>query len=303
MRVSGFFYLVGQGARNLWKNRLMSIASVGVLISCMLLIGAAVLASVNINSVMGYLEDQSEAVVFLNDDLSDEQVESARKSILGSGNVVTITFVSKEEALKEMMESIGDDGVLFEAYSEDGSNNLPDTFRITLDDVSKLSGTIVYLQNLEGVNSVSAPTEVAETITGLKKIVAIGGLVVVTILVAVSLMIIGNTIKITVFSRRKEINIMKYVGATDTFIRLPFLVEGVMLGLVSAALAYALLYFGYGYLAQWIESNQNDWLAMIVTSLVPFSSVSTALLRGFLIGGVGIGLAGGALFLSKHLKV
>jgi len=87
------------------------------------------------------------------------------------------------------------------------------------------------------------------------------------------------------------------------FIRLQFFVEGVLLGLVSAAVAYALLYFGYGYLSQWIESNQNDWLAMIVTSLVPFSSVSMALLRGFLVGGVGIGLAGGALFLSKHLKV
>ncbi|HPR39521.1 MAG TPA: permease-like cell division protein FtsX [Oscillospiraceae bacterium] len=303
MRIGSFFYLVGQGIRNLWKNRLMSIASIGVLISCMLLIGAAVLASVNINNMVGYLEDQSEAVVFLDDGLTDDQIEEVRKAILQSGNIVTINFVSKEDALKEMMESIGDDGVLFEAYSEDDSNNLPDTFRVTLDDVSKLSETVVYLQNLEGVDSVSAPTEVAKTITGLKKIVAVGGLVVVAILVTVSLMIIGNTIKITVFSRRKEINIMKYVGATDAFIRLPFFVEGVLLGLISAAAAYGLLYFGYDYLARWIEGNQNDWLAMIVTNLVPFSTVAMDLLKGFLIGGVGIGVAGGALFLTKHLKV
>ena len=127
--------------------------------------------------------------------------------------------------------------------------------------------------------------------------------IIIGLLIAVSLMIIGNTIKITVFSRRREVNIMKYVGATNGFIRLPFIVEGISLGVISGALSYGIIYFAYDYLVKWVSSQNATWFSQIITDLVPFSVVSTYLLCGFVFGGAFIGLFGCVAFIGKHLKV
>lgn len=299
--LNSFFYLVKQGFKNLWNNRLMSLASVGVLVSCMLLIGAAALLSVNISNVVDAVEDQSEAIIYLKDDLDSNTLEEIRNSIIATQKVSTIDFISKEDALLSMMESMGDDGILFEAYKKE--NNLPDSFRVTFTDVSDLENTVAYLEGLSGVESVSALTEVAEVITGVKSMAYLGGSIIIGLLIAVSLMIIGNTIKITVFSRRREINIMKYVGATNGFIRLPFVIEGMSLGVVSGLLSYGIIYFAYAYLVKWVSSQTATWLGQIVSELVPFSSVSAYLLVGFIGGGAFIGLFGCVAFIGKHLKV
>ncbi len=299
--LNSFFYLVKQGFKNLWNNHLMSLASVGVLTSCMLLIGAASLLSVNISNVVDTVEDQSEAIVYLEDNLTANAIDTVRNGIIGCGKVSTIEFISKEDALLSMMESMGDDGVLFEAYKKD--NNLPDSFRITFNDVSKLEDTVEYLESIHGVESVSALTEVAEVITGVKNMAYVGGSIIIGLLIAVSLMIIGNTIKITVFSRRREVNIMKYVGATNGFIRLPFIIEGMSLGVVSGILSYGVIYFSYDYLVKWVSEQSATWLGQIVSELVPFSAVSQYLLIGFVGGGAFIGLFGCVAFIGKHLKV
>ncbi len=299
--LNSFFYLVKQGFKNLWNNRLMSLASIGVLISCMLLIGAAALLAVNVSSAVEAVEDQSEAVVYLDDGKTDSEIDVIRDGIIATGKVATIEFISKEDALYSMMDSLGDDGLLFEAYSEE--NNLPDSFRITFDDVSKLENTIYQIEAIEGVHSVSALTEVANVITGAKNMAYIGGIVIIGLLIAVSLMIIGNTIKITVFSRRREVNIMKYVGATNGFIRLPFIVEGVSLGVISGAISYGIIYFAYDYLVKWVSSQSASWFSQIISDLVPFSALSDYLLIGFIGGGAFIGLFGCVAFIGKHLKV
>ena len=141
--LNSFFYLVKQGFKNLWNNRLMSLASVGVLISCMLLIGAAALLSVNVSSIVEAVEDQSEAIVYLEDGLDEAAIDEVRDGIIATGKVSTIDFISKEDALLSMMESMGDDGMLFDAYKKE--NNLPDSFRITFDDVSDLENTVLHL--------------------------------------------------------------------------------------------------------------------------------------------------------------
>lgn len=299
--LNSFFYLVKQGFKNLWNNRLMSLASIGVLVSCMLLIGAAALLAVNVSNVVDELEDQSEAIVYLDDGTSDADRERIRKDIIATGKISTVEFISKEEALSSMMESMGNEGLLFDAYKD--NNNLPDSYRITFDDVSHLEDTVAAIEKIDGVFSVSAMTEVANVITGIKKMAYIGGIVIIGLLIAVSLMIVGNTIKITVFSRRREISIMKYVGATNGFIRLPFVVEGMSLGIISGAIAYGLIYFGYDYLTNWVLSQKSDWFSMIVSGMVPFSAISSQLLIGFLCGGALIGVFGCAAFIGKHLKV
>lgn len=299
--LNSFFYLVKQGFKNLWNNRLMSLASVGVLVSCMLLIGAAALLSVNVSSIVDAVEDQSEAIVYLEDGLDDAAIEEVRDGLIATGKVATIEFISKEDALLGMMESMGDDGMLFDAYAKE--NNLPDSFRVTFDDVSDLENTVMHIEALLGVDSVSALTEVAEVITGVKNMAYAGGMIIIGLLIAVSLMIIGNTIKITVFSRKREVNIMKYVGATNGFIRLPFIVEGITLGVVSGGLSYGIIYFAYDYLVNWVSSQTATWFGQIISELVPFSVVSQYLLIGFIGGGAFIGLFGCVAFIGKHLKV
>lgn len=299
--LNSFFYLVKQGFKNLWNNRLMSLASVGVLVSCMLLIGTAALLAVNVSSVVSELENQSEAIVYLDDNTTQDDQERIRKAIIATGKIATVEFIPKEQALSEMMSSMGDEGLLFEAYQED--NNLPDSFRITFDDVSNLESTVASIESVDGVLSVSAMTEVANVITGLKKMAYIGGVIIIGLLIAVSLMIVGNTIKITVFSRRREVNIMKYVGATNGFIRLPFIVEGMSLGVISGAISYGLIYFGYDYFTKWVLSQKSEWFSMLVSGIVPFSTISSYLLIGFLGGGALIGVFGCVAFIGKHLKV
>lgn len=299
--LNSFFYLVKQGFKNLWNNRLMSLASIGVLVSCMLLIGAAALLAVNVSSVVDELEDQSEAIIYLDDNTTEDDQARIRKAIIATGKISTVEFVPKGEALSEMMSAMGDEGLLFEAYKED--NNLPDSYRVTFDDVSDLESTVAAIENIDGVLSVSAMTEVANVITGLKKMAYVGGVVIIGLLIAVSLMIVGNTIKITVFSRRREVNIMKYVGATNGFIRLPFIVEGMSLGVISGAISYGLIYFGYDYFTKWVLSQKSEWFSMLVSGMVPFTAISHQLLIGFLGGGALIGIFGCIAFIGKHLKV
>ena len=301
--LNSFFYLVKQGFKNLWNNRLMSLASIGVLVSCMLLIGAAALLSVNVSSIVEAVEDQSEAIVYLEDHLSDPEIEETRDGLIATGKIATIEFISKEEALLAMMESMGDDGMLFDAYSKDGNNNLPDSFRVTFDDVSDLENTVAHIEALPGVYSVSALTEVAQVITGVKNMAYLGGTIIIGLLIAVSLMIIGNTIKITVFSRKREVNIMKYVGATNGFIRLPFIVEGISLGVISGGISYGIIYFAYDYFVKWVSSQNAAWFSQIVSDLVPFAEISQYLLIGFIGGGAFIGLFGCVAFIGKHLNV
>ncbi len=299
--LNSFFYLVKQGFKNLWNNRLMSLASIGVLVSCMLLIGAAALLAVNVSSVVDELEDQSEAIVYLDDNTTEDDQARIRKAIIATGKIATVEFVPKGEALSQMMSAMGDEGLLFEAYKED--NNLPDSYRITFDDVSDLESTVAAIENIDGVLSVSAMTEVANVITGLKKMAYVGGVIIIGLLIAVSLMIVGNTIKITVFSRRREVNIMKYVGATNGFIRLPFIVEGMSLGVISGAISYGLIYFGYDYFTKWVLSQKSEWFSMLVSGIVPFAAISHYLLLGFLGGGALIGIFGCVTFIGRHLKV
>ena len=301
--LNSFFYLVGQGFKNLWKNRLMSLASIGVLVSCMLLIGIAALLSINISSVVDALEDKSEAVVFLNDDITEEGIESVKGKIMETGKVSSVEFISKDDALRNMMNSMDDDGMLFEAYSKSGENNLPDSFNVKFSDVSKFSLTISKIEQIEGVYSVLAVTEVGDVISGIKRMAYAGGIIIIGLLIVVSLMIIGNTIKITIFSRRREINIMKYVGATNGFIRLPFIVEGMNLGIISGALSFGIIFFAYDYLSKWIASQNSEWFNMIISEIVPFSAISRELLIGFIGGGALIGIFGCVAFMGKHLKV
>ena len=300
MKGSSFSYLLKQGFKNIYVNRLMSLASIGVLTACFLLIGGSVLFSLNVNSIMGYVESQNRIVAFVENNLPQEQMDSIDQTIRSMDNLGEIEFVSEEEAMEEQREELGDAAVLLDGLDED---TFPPSYRIKVNDLSKLSETVSQLEAIDGVYRVNAYNDVAETLTSIKNMVAVAGLAVVLILMAVSIMIIANTIKVTVFNRRKEINIMKYVGATDGFIRVPFLVEGTILGIISALISFGLLWWGYSFVMGWIGENSSPWISMAQTSLVPFVQVAPYLIGGFLVGGMLIGALGSIVFVRRYLKV
>lgn len=299
MRGSSLGYLFKEGARNVWVNRLMSLASIGVLIACMLLIGSAVLLSVNMNNVVGYVEDQNEVVIVLEDDMTQDEIDNLDDELHEVGNISNIVFVSKEEAFQNEKDKLGDAAELL----REDDNFYPNTYRIKIDDLEFLDKTVDEIGRLFGVEDVKAPTDIAETLTSVKKLVITMGMGIVALLIGVTLIIIANTIKITVFNRRKEISIMKYVGATDLFIKLPFMIEGLILGLISAIMAYFILWGGYSYLLSWLEENRSTWIQSMYGSILPFKEIGLKLFGGFALGGTGLGVIGSMIFVRNYLKV
>ncbi|MEG2537922.1 MAG: permease-like cell division protein FtsX, partial [Hydrogenoanaerobacterium sp.] len=299
MRGSSFGYLLKEGSKNVWTNRLMSLASIGVLTACMLLIGSAVLMSVNMNSIVGYVEEQNEVVIVLKDQMTKKEVEAYDKKLSSLDNIIKKIFVSKEEAFKTEKEKLGDAGALL----REDDNFYPNTYRIKIDDLGKLTKTVEEIENIKGTDTVKAPTDIAETLTSVKKLVITLGMGIVALLIGVTLIIIANTIKITVFNRRKEIGIMKYVGATDLFIKFPFMIEGLILGLVSAILAYFVLWGGYNYLLHWLVENPSSWIQSINGSIIQFNQIGLKLFAGFAAGGIGLGVLGSMIFVRNYLKV
>ena len=301
MSLGSIKYLVGEGARNIRANRQMSIASIGVLVACMLLIGAAVLFSLNADAVMGYIESQNDVVVFVKDKASDKEAEGLGDTLMEVDNVASVRYISKKEALEGQMEKLGNSSYLMDALMED--NPLPATYYVKVKDLELLSATVEEIQDLDLVLDVNSPTDMAATLVGIKKAVNLGGLAIVAILGAVSILIVSNTIKLTVFNRRREISIMKYVGATDSFIRLPFLVEGVIIGLLSALLAFGLLWIAYYYLLDWMGNATSSWIQLAYPNLIQFEDIAWRMLGGFCGAGAAFGVAGSMFFVGKYLKV
>ena len=303
MRFSSFRYLLREGFRGLWVNRLMTIASVGTLFACLLLIGVMVLFSLNINNLIGYMENQNEVVVFLKSEVGEEDIESVESRLKTIDNVSDVVFISKEEGLLQQMEIFGDDKEYFQALLEEGENPIPDSFRVKLTDVDGLDGVVQIIENMEEVEEVSAPTQAASIITAIKRTSYTIGIALTVILLAVSFLIISNTIRVTVFNRRKEINIMKYVGASDTFIQFPFIVEGIIIGLIAGIMAFLVISLGYDYVVEWMRGDTSSLIGILSSETVDFSKISIKMLIGFCVGSAGIGMIGSALFVRKYLKV
>jgi len=303
MRINNFLYLCKEGVRNLFSNKLMSFACVGVLIACLLLIGSAVLFTLNVNSVVTYVEQQNEVVVFLDENMQSSDIEILSLSLRNMDNILDITFMSRQESLERLQERLDTENRHVGIFDGLGDDTLFDTYIVRVEDLNHLGDTVARLREIDGVIQVNAATDVANILLGLNRAVQFAGAVVVGILVAVSVVIITNTIKLNIYNRRKEINIMKYVGATDSFIRMPFLIEGMLIGLIAAVLAFFMLGFGYTYLISWLYDNHAATLGVILDNAVEFMPIARYMIVGFAILGVFIGIAGSGIFVRRHLRV
>lgn len=291
MRLGSIKYLVREGFKNVWVNGMMSIASVLVMVCCLILTGGAVLFSANISFTLKSIESQNSITVYLEKDIVGENSKIVGDKIKKISNVSSCNYYSGEEALNEYKDMLGD---LF-SQLEGSENPLPDAFHVTMDDLALYNETVSNIKAVPGVASVSDRSETAQKLTDLNRLVSTGGVWIVLSLGAVSLFIISNTIKVTMYNRRFEINIMKSVGATNWFIRIPFLIEGVVIGLISAIIATATLKFAY------------DELMSVVDQIIPFnwivfSDIILYVFLGFAISGVFFGLIGGLISISRYLK-
>ena len=301
MKMSSFRYLVKQGISNVWINRLMSFASVAILTACFILVGGAMLLGLNVRDLFMAIESQNEMVVYLEDSVTEKGAQQLLQHVSELEGVASVRYVSKAEALQEQKEWLGEDAALLNGLEDD--NPLPASLRVTLTDLAKLSDVEAECRSFGGVESVSSPTYLAETLTGIQRILLTLGIAIIAILLLASLVVISNTIRLTVYSRRREINIMKYVGATNAFIRLPFVVEGIVIGLIAAVLSFGALTAAYFMIGTLLSGSIIPWVATVTSGLIPYSRLWYWFAGGFLVAGFVIGAFGTGRPVRKYLKV
>lgn len=302
MKWSSFKYLVRQGIHSLGTHSMMTFASIGVLTVCLVLTGIAYLFSVNVDSLIDYLGSQNETVVYLSPDLNEEQTAAVDTAIRSISGVSGVEYVSKEDVLSTykgyMSEQYAD---LWDAFDND--NPFKANYRVTvkeLDDIQRISDE---LSAIEGVDSVSAPLAMSNVFVQVQDVVTYAGYGLVAVLAVVAVVVISNTIRITVFARRREINIMKYVGATNGFIRLPFFVEGMAAGLISAFIASAIVLGGYWVLTYYSDLVPGFWRSLLSESVVPVTDVWYKVVPAFAAFSVLMGGVGSLVSIRRHLDV
>lgn len=298
MKHSIIGYLLGEGFRNVFHNKKSSGASLAIMCATMLIFGIFFMIIENINSAVKTIELQQGMQVFIQKDASDEQISQIGEQIKAINGVNTIKFISKEDALNYNREKLGNPA-LFVGYDEE--NPFKASYLVTLTDL-KLSSEVQ--ENIYKLDNIASITSQDNTINNLVKIangIKIVSIVVLSLLVIISIFIIANTIKLTVHARRKEISIMKYVGATDSFIRWPFIIEGIIIGIIAAIISLAILGLAYNLIIS--KLGNSAVLAKIGMSLLSFANISTLLVIVYLVLGIGIGALGSTISMIKYLKV
>lgn len=289
-------YLTKEGFRNVHTNRLMSIASIAVLMACLVMIGSAFMVLVNVDHIMNEVESENVVMVYLDQTATAEDVQTVKDAILANTNVLKCEFRDKETAFKEAIEELDTDASYFEGVD----NPLPDLFEVSLKDMVKFSETVSQLTSIEHVDTVRDNKDIANMLIRIRSTISYLSLGVIAVLMVISLFIIANTIRITMFSRRLEINIMKSVGATNWFIRWPFMLEGMILGVISAVISLGVVWGVY----KLIEPTVTSMLQVVSAdfTVVPFTNYIIYILPAFVLIGLVSGGIGSLISIQKYLK-
>ena len=301
MKLSGIKYLVGQGIDNVWKNRMMAFASFCVLLVSLLLVGISILAYLNVNSIIGGIEQKNEVIVYLDDGTTDDEITQIGNNLRGMPNVSAVNFYSKEEAYESLKASMAEYEVLFESLGDD--NPLIDAYRIKVADISEISATIAQIRTFDHIYSIRAPYDFVNILVQLRRILTLVMGAIILALIMVSMVIISNTTKTSVYSRREEIRIMKYVGANDSFIRFPFFVEGMITGFFAGVLALAVTWVVYDAVVNTLQ-NQVALLSIIgMGNIIQFGEIGMPVAASYILGGALIGAVGSAISTRKYINV
>ena len=296
MRKHDFSYFFGEGMRNMFSHGFMSFAAVGITVACLVVMGTFSLVAYNAQVQLQQLESEYEILAFVDESCDDAQTKAVGRAIEQRDNVKECVFISKEEAMKSFEARYEGDNMFQNLDPE----ILRDRYAVYVDNLS-ISGKTAQdiLDNVEGVANVRVDEDIAGGFITLRNVASVVCIALIAILLLVSVFIISNTIKLTTFDRRDEIAIMKMVGATNRFIRLPFVVEGLVLGLVGGLVAFLLQFGLYSLIVGKIMST----MAAGIITVLPFSTVALPLLLVFLGVGVLVGVFGGLTAIRNYLKV
>ncbi len=294
MKNSSLGYIIGSAFRGMRKHLMMTTASVSVLVACMIIIGTAYLFSQNVSNFMLQIEQQNEIVAFIEDEVPEEEYQSLKVRIEAINGVETVDFVTKDEALEDYRETLGEDGSYLDSFTDE-NNPLRNSFVITVGDLNLFNSVSAEVSGMEEIGRVRDTQEIVSVLISLRKVISILGVWIMLILGLVSLFIISNTIKIAMYNRRTEISIMKYVGATNWFIRWPFIFEGLFIGVVAGAICFGLQWYIYTYLLR----SLFEGISFI--QLVPFSELYLHIIVIFGVIGVVVGVFGSITSIRKYL--
>ncbi|MCR5599256.1 MAG: permease-like cell division protein FtsX [Ruminococcus sp.] len=303
MKLSGIKYLADQGVENIWKNKMMAFATFCVLLISLLLVGIAGLFYINLNSMIKGLGSQNEIVVIMKVGTSESENSTAESAIRELPNIDKVTFVSKEEALERQRANLPNAEKIFDEYIGSDASFMPDGFSVTVKDTDKIAETTTEIGKIAHVQSASASPQVAEFLRELRKVVSLIAGAIIIALSVISMIIISNTTKASVFARREEIQIMKYVGATNAFIRMPFFVEGMVTGFFAGAGAYFITWAIYRSAYDMIKEQGMLMNTFGVSSLIPFSDIRLYVVVAYLVVGALIGALGSVISTRKHIDV
>lgn len=289
-------YFLSQAVKGIWRNGVMSFASIAVLMSCLVVMGAFALLVVNINVNLDQLRLLNQVVVLVDYDATDEDITNVARQIWSLENVEDVRHVSKDEALEEMIKSEEDRAVYSDIIGE--NNPLSDEFIVEYKSVDELDDLLKEMRAIDSVRDISNRQDLATKLENVKNGVLMVFIWFLVILMIISVFIIVNTIKLSVFARRHEITVMRYVGATGWFITLPFVIEGIIIGLISGGIGYLIEWYAYHYIEKMVTSGN---LSMI--SVLSYTDMGGIVICGFLGVGIITGIIGSVVSLGKYLKV
>ena len=298
MKHSIFGYLLGEGFRNVFHNKKSSGASLAIMCATMLIFGLFFMIIENLNNAVETLETQQGIQVFIQKTATDAQMEQIGEQIQAIDGVNKVTFVSKEDALNQTKKKLKDKQALIAGWDE--SNPFKASYLVTLTDLKLSSQVQDEIKKIDNIDSIQSRDETINGLVAIANGVRIVSAVILTLLVLISIFIIGNTIKLTVHARRKEISIMKYVGATDSFIRWPFVIEGIIIGIVAALLSILVLGIAYSLIT---NAAANSIISTMGIKLLSFTDMTTLLVIVYMVLGIGIGALGSSISMRKYLQV
>ena len=295
MKLNNFGYLLKEGFRGIFLHGFMSFAAVCVTVACLVIVGSFSALAYNLDEMVQDLNQTSEILVYIDSDLSDAEARSIGTKINLLDNVLQATFVSREEALQDFIADHDGDS----AFSGVQASDLRHRYIVTLEDNTKMEQTDAALRQLPGVAKTNAAYELAKGFTTIQDVLHIVSAAVIAVLLVVSLLIISNTVKLAMYDRKDEIAIMKMVGATNGFIRLPFVVEGFSLGMIGAILAFGTEWAGYDALVQKIGSVDS----LQLFKFVPFQELLIPMVIVFAAAGMFVGIVGSWTSIRKFMNV
>ncbi len=288
-------YLAGEGFKSIFTHGFMSFASVTIIIACLTIMGSFSLLAVNIDALIDSLERENEMLAFVDEKVPDDEARAIEDKLTAIPNVASVEFVSRDEATEDFKDGFENSSI----FDEIDSTVFRHRYVIYLDDISLMAQTKGQIETVDGVADVKAQLEISKGFVTVRNIVSAVSLVLIVILFVVSVFIMSNTIKLTTFGRREEIAIMKMVGATNGFIRTPFIIEGLVLGIIGAGIAFLIQWGIYTFICDKVMAS----IAGAYVTMLPFATLMIPVGLVFLAVGVIVGTFGGSIAIRNYLKV